>query len=169
MSEIQSKDIGKYVVYSDGRVWTKKYKRFLKPTPTRDGYLKVSIVNKGISVHRLVYQCFRGEIGEGLEIDHLDGNRINNCVDNLEAVTHKENIRRAAARGSYKNNPLRQGQNHGRAILDDIKVLTILTMPKRKKNGAKPGWSDQELADIYGVSKTRIGHIRNGREWKHLQ
>lgn len=166
---VTSKDIGKYIIHSDGRIWTKIRNKFLTPIKTKDGYHSVKIGLKTKKVHRVVYEAFRGEIPDRLEIDHINGNRTDNRIENLEAVTHKENIRRAVINGSYSNNPLRMGQMHGRSVLNDINVLTILTMPKRKPNGQKPGWSNIELAKIYGVSNTRISNIRNGREWKHLQ
>ena len=43
-------------------------------------------------VHRMVYEAFKGEIPEGLEIDHIDRNKHNNSPDNLRVVTRAENI-----------------------------------------------------------------------------
>lgn len=151
--------------YSDGRI-EKNGKSCTREN--HDGYLDVDYCKKTWRSHRLIYTIFIGEIPSGLEIDHIDGNRKNNSIHNLEPITHGENIRRAAARGSYKNNALRSGSNHGRSILDDMQVLTIRTMPKRAKNGRGSGVSNAELAKLYGVSVTRIANIRNGKEWKML-
>lgn len=151
--------------YSDGRI-EENGKSCTREN--RDGYLDVYYCKKNWRSHRLLYTIFIGEIPSGLEIDHVDGNRKNNSIDNLEVVTHKENIRRAAEKGSYKNNALRSGSSHGRSILDDMQVLTIRTMPKRAKNGRGSGVSNTELAKLYGVSVTRIVNIRNGKEWKML-
>lgn len=49
--------------------------------------------------HRLVVEHFIGDIPEGMEVDHLDGDRMNNYVGNLEVVSHKENIKRSYERG----------------------------------------------------------------------
>jgi hypothetical protein len=46
-------------------------------------------------VHRLVYESFRGPIPDGLEINHIDGNKKNNSLENLEAVTRKQNLHHA--------------------------------------------------------------------------
>ena len=155
------------IVFENGDVIGVSGKK-LKPAFNKDGYPTAKFGSRTRTIHRVLYECFKGGIPKGLEIDHIDGDRTNNSLDNLEAVTHKENIRRAALKGSYKNNPLRQGQKHGRAILDDMQVLTIRTMAKKEPNGMGDGWSHVELAKLYGVSATRIYGIRSNREWKHL-
>jgi hypothetical protein len=43
-------------------------------------------------VHRVVWETFKGEIPDGYEIDHIDGNRLNNALSNLRCVTHTENM-----------------------------------------------------------------------------
>lgn len=60
-----------------------------------NGYGRVSWDNKGVGVHRLVYEYFKGPIPEGLQTDHLC--RIRHCVnpDHLEAVTPQTNVRRS--------------------------------------------------------------------------
>ena len=58
-----------------------------------DGYRYAYLKDIGWRyVHRLVYETFVGPIPEGLEINHKDGNKLNNTVANLEATTHQKNI-----------------------------------------------------------------------------
>ena len=45
-------------------------------------------------IHRFVYECFKENIPDGLEIDHIDNNKHNNHIDNLQAITHKENMQK---------------------------------------------------------------------------
>lgn len=52
-------------------------------------------------VHILVMEAFVGPCPEGMEVDHLDSDRANSRLDNLEYVTHKENVRRASINGRY--------------------------------------------------------------------
>lgn len=54
---------------------------------------------KHFQVHRIVYECFKGPIPKGQEINHIDGNPHNNNIDNLELVTHTDNCKKA-----YHNN-----------------------------------------------------------------
>jgi len=57
-------------------------------------------------VHRVVWEAFNGPIPDRLEINHKDLNRTNNCLDNLEIVTHRENLKHAidryAAEGKFR-------------------------------------------------------------------
>lgn len=54
-------------------------------------------------VHRLVLSAFTGQVPQGMEVNHIDGNTSNNCVTNLEWVTRQENINHAHKRGSFTN------------------------------------------------------------------
>lgn len=71
----------------------------LKPWIGNHGYLTVNLLVEGVSyrclVHRLVAEVFLGEAPNDMEIDHKDGNKLNNAVINLEWVTRKENLKRA--------------------------------------------------------------------------
>lgn len=141
------------------------------PWLNKDGYEIVSIKSKHkgksahASVHSLVARKYIGERPEGYTINHKDGNKRNNHVSNLEIIPHKENVRHAWEMGLC--NPAR-GEAHGRSVLDEMKVLTIISMPKKAKNGRGKGFSNGELSRHYGVSETRISAIRNGKEWKHI-
>lgn len=67
-----------------------------KGTINRDGYGKITVKRGSyLGVHRLSYMLFKGDIGEGLTIDHLCG--VKNCInpDHLEAVTAQTNWRRS--------------------------------------------------------------------------
>ena len=70
--------------------------KVLKPGIGRDGYLNVVLSkdNKhtAFNVHRLVYETFNGKIPEGMEINHIDEDKSNNSLENLNLMTHKENI-----------------------------------------------------------------------------
>lgn len=60
-------------------------------------YMRVSLSRdckkRSFRVNRLVYETFIGKIPNGYEVHHIDGNRLNNCVDNLIAITEKEHNR----------------------------------------------------------------------------
>jgi hypothetical protein len=68
------------------------------------GYKKVVLTNNGLrstkKVHRLVASAFLGD-KKDLCVNHIDSNRSNNNVNNLEWVTHLENIRHARANNRY--------------------------------------------------------------------
>lgn len=84
-----------YLVSNTGQVYSLKTERFLKPHQNNYGYLLVILSHhgktKGFSVHRLVAQAFIPNPESLPEINHKDGNKQNNNVDNLEWVTGKQN------------------------------------------------------------------------------
>lgn len=64
------------------------------------GYERISIAgNKQLMVHRLVWETFKGEIPEDMQIDHKNNNRKDNSISNLQLVTCAENIQLKFARG----------------------------------------------------------------------
>lgn len=83
-----------YEVSDDGRVKNKKRNRLLKPRIVK-GYHRVVLceqnVCRPITVHRLVADVFCPGDHTGLQVNHKDGNKTNNCANNLEWVTQSEN------------------------------------------------------------------------------
>ena len=69
--------------------------KILKPENVFDGYERVCLFRNGKRKHyrvaTLVYEAFNGSIPEGLEIDHINGIRTDNHLDNLRAVSHRDN------------------------------------------------------------------------------
>ena len=107
---------GQYSVSNIGRVYSNRYNRFLSPYKTRFGYMHVYIHKKDYAVHRLVAYGFLGfdlSKGNNKEINHIDGNKENNRVENLEIVTHRMNIRHALESGILNINDGRDVKNLG--------------------------------------------------------
>ena len=92
---VMKKDIGNYIVYSDGNVWSKYYNRFIKPSISNTGYYRTALDNKKVSIHRLVAECFIPNTENKSCVNHKDGNRLNNNSSNLEWSTYSENIQHA--------------------------------------------------------------------------
>ena len=70
--------------------------KFIKPFQDRDGYNRISqnISAPSRQVARLVAIVWNPGYKQDLEVDHIDGNRANDAADNLEWVTHQENVQR---------------------------------------------------------------------------
>ena len=94
-----------YEITSEGKVFG-AYGKPISIRPNSDGYASFTAGRKGNRtrerVHRLVAKLFIPNPNNLPEIDHLDGNRMNSSKDNLEWVTHEENVKRAYRKGSYK-------------------------------------------------------------------
>lgn len=85
-----------YLISSMGRLWSKRANRFLHPLPTRDGYYRYALCKKGtktyVFAHRLVAQAFIPNPHQYPQINHIDENKTNNIVNNLEWCELKYNL-----------------------------------------------------------------------------
>ena len=87
---------GMYSVSTPGNVYSIRSGKLLKPNKDHGGYLYVSLFNhckqKCAKIHRLVAEAFIKNPETKRTVNHIDGNKENNCVENLEWATHSENI-----------------------------------------------------------------------------
>lgn len=85
-----------YWFNKDGRGCNIKTKKYLNTSMKNDGYLRYFLYlnrqRKVYLAHRLIYEVFNGEIKENYQINHIDGNKQNNHIDNLEMVTGSQNM-----------------------------------------------------------------------------
>lgn len=89
-----------YEVSNRGNVRNKRNGYILKPQLNRkDGYHRVSLNGKRYYVHRLVADAFFDGEHQEMDVNHIDGNRLNNDLTNLEWCTRKENIKHAYING----------------------------------------------------------------------
>lgn len=133
--------------------------RILVQTKTEKGYLRVVISGKALRVHRLVAETFIPNENNLPEINHLDGDKSNNSVENLEWSDHLSNMRHAFRTGLIPTPSF--GENARRAILKDEDALFIKKYYKRghKEFGAGV------LASKYGVHISTICKITSGKNW----
>lgn len=159
---------GLYQVSNKGNVrsWKKgRYGRSEKPrllslTKTKTGYYKVKLTSPNIFkplVHRLVAKAFIPNPINKSQVNHIDCNKINNCVDNLEWTTQQENMDHAKQHDLHT-----KGEDNNTAKLKKNDVLDI-------RNAYKLGcFSQSEIADAYNVSQTSISAIITKRNWSHI-
>lgn len=146
-----------YAVSNQGRVYSFKSGRYLRPSVSGWGYAQVGMTrNKrtfSIQVHRLVamHFCPGYAEGEGLEVDHLDGNKANNSASNLEWVTPTENRRRAYFNGLTKQCCIRNRQSSIAGITESI----VRWLREQNQNGM----SFYRLGKETGIDRRVIGAI----------
>ena len=104
---MEVQDYHNYLIYEDGSVYSKKRKKFLKPSDVL-GYLQINLYKDGkykyFYVHRLVALHYIPNPHNYPEVDHIDRDRQNNSIDNLRWVTKTMNCQNTEVR---KNNKLR--------------------------------------------------------------
>lgn len=97
---------GNYYCTEDGRVFNYKLNREVQGY-SKDGYLRIDIIRnntkKRIRKHRFIWEYFNGEIPKGFQINHIDGNKTNNSLNNLELNTAKQNAQHAGKLGLLSN------------------------------------------------------------------
>ena len=100
MRSVTYKD--KYIVYEDGNVYSLSKNKMMKPTLQKNGYYKIYICNKNTWLHRFIMEAFNGK--SDLTVDHIDGNKLNNSLDNLQYLTREENLIKSIAIPIYYDN-----------------------------------------------------------------
>ena len=150
---------GLYQVSNLGRVKSLRFgkERILKPTPDKDGYYQVDLWKGGEGktnkIHRLVMLAFFGE--SDLEVNHINGIKTDNRLENLEYCTPSENIQHALDIGL-----MAIGENHPNSKLTRACV-------ERIKYGHQ-GMTQQAISEIYGIARSLVSVIRSGKKWKHI-
>lgn len=129
----------RYLVTKVGKVYSlfgstglRKSPHLMSPNQSKDGYLKVTLTldnGKRIktSVHRILAVGFLGLDfnNKNMVVNHRDGNKSNNKIDNLEVVTKKYNSIHAAKKGLYRKNCKMKFSKKEKKILNDGKVVEI--------------------------------------------
>lgn len=117
-------------------------------------YKRVSKHQRLYYVHRLVWESAHGPLPDGSVVDHINGDKSDNRIANLEAVSHSENMRRAGHAGL-----MARGERSGVARLRDSDVLAIRS---------DSGITDTEWAKRLHVARSTVSNARTGRAWRHL-
>jgi hypothetical protein len=133
-------------------------------TPNRAGYLVYQWIdilgrNRSVRVNRLVYARFNGPLLSGYEVHHRDNNKLNNHPDNLEQVSHTQNMRLAADDGLYKSVV---GNNNPCARVTDVEIEKACILLRQRLGVPR-------VARALGVTLTTINNMIRGRTWQHLR
>jgi len=153
---------GLYQVSSLGRVYSLFYNRILKPFRNQKGYLRVDLRGKKRTtkvVHRLVLEAFTGPQPK-LQVNHINGIKDDNRLENLEWVTNQQNIDHAWKLGlGFRLT----GSLHPRATVTEEDVLKI------RNTKLSSNYGIEDLAKEFNTTGHVIRGIRYNKNWKHVK
>jgi len=133
--------------------------------PTERGWLRVKINNTDYRVHRIVWKMYYGEDPPvGLEIDHINRNKVDNRISNLRVVTHKENLANSA-RVLFKKPPKPQKTQEELAEIRRIvgkktSKAIVITLPSGEEK-----WypSMSEAATAEQINQGNLSAVASGK------
>ena|SRR5699024_8136269 len=120
------------------------------------GYMRLSYEENGIRYHafehRVIFALHHGvdELYKHECIDHIDGNKSNNRIENLRGLSIKENTKQAESLGLFKRT---YGELNGMHILTDKEVEEIRDLYRNKR------YNQYELGSLYNVSQSHVSNI----------
>lgn len=162
---------GFYEASSEGNVrrihrYGRAHVHLLRPGSRRD-YANFTLClesqAKTFCAHRLVWEAFNGQIPAGMQINHKNGDKRDNRLSNLEICTPSENTLHAVhvLHRPWTKPPHVPGTKNGRAKINEEAVQEIRRLRQL-------GWSQQKIADAFGIHQTGVSALLRGLTWKHL-
>jgi len=151
----QIKSIDRFVQHNYGGL-KKAWGRVLRQSKQRNGYLAVPICVLGkerrMNIHRLVALAFLGE--STLQVNHIDGNKTNNHISNLEYCTSSDNLKHSFKLGLSSI----KGERHPAAKFTNAQILEI-------RNKVQRGERITDIALAYHVAISTISNIKKGTNY----
>ena len=148
-----------YYIDEHGNIFSEYSNKFLTHERTKNGYLRVEIQGKHYLVHRLVAMAFLGIKSNEYEVNHKDQNPENNDIDNLEWVTHKENINYEPTK-QLRTASIARGERCNFSKLTEKEVREIISLLDK--------YTNSELASMFNVDRKSVYNIRAHKTWAHL-
>lgn len=153
-----------YYANDNGSIYSSISHKTLSYQLDKDGYAKVQLSSTDgkrhrYSVHRLILENFNPIEGmQNLQVNHIDGNKLNNKLENLEWCNCSENQMHAYRIG-LKN---QKGDKNNASRLTEKQVLEIIDLLLSKQ------FTYKEIASKYNVHEETIGAIKRKKNWKYL-
>jgi hypothetical protein len=140
--------------------------RILKPHTNSSGYYQINLNRKSVrttfAIHQLVAQAFLDNRSRKPLVNHINGIKTDNNVNNLEWATYSENLEHA-----YKNRLRRAVKTNEVASKNYKRKLTEQQVREIKLLIAAKSLTLKQIANQYDVGRSTIGSIKSGRNWSH--
>ena len=110
------------------------------------------------TMQRLVYSAFHGPIPDGYQVDHVNHQRSDNRLENLQLLTPAENQRKTIRAG--RNNPPKgEGHRWARLTVDQVREI---------RRRAAAGERSSLIATDFGIRREYVWAVATGRSWRHV-
>lgn len=162
---------GYFRIDGEGRIWRTAIKNWIKPFikiteremkhVNKFGYIQISFDKNGktylCSAHRLVWIYFNGEIPDNKQINHKNGIKHDNRLENLELVTPSQNDKHAFKIGLKCH----KGEKHPQSKLteNDVRLIIFRYLT---------GETQRKIAKDFNISNQHVSSIVNCKTWGHI-
>lgn len=159
-------DFDRYIISKDGNIYSKYWKKYLDGKKDKDGYVIVSLKTKdgkdgSFRQHRVIWYYFNGEIPDEFVVNHIDEDKSNNSLDNLNLLTKPQNNRWGTA---IKRRAEKQTNNHNSKPIFQFTLTGELVNTYPSLNEVRRSGYDQ--GNICGCLKGRYKSSK-GYIWKY--
>lgn len=156
-----------FQVNENGEVYSKRTGKILVQGTSKTGYKVISSKIGGrngkhicLRIHRLVAEVFIPNLENKPFVNHIDGNKTNNSVLNLEWCTGSENVQHA-----YDTNLLIsiKGKDRYNSVLteDDVRKIRELYVPKK--------FGKRKIAALLNLPVNAVQGVCSGKTWTHIE
>ena len=158
----------KYDVSDNGEIRNAETKHVLKATQNSNGYMMIVVRPngrasfKGVIVHRAVAETFIPNANGYKQVNHIDGDKHNNAVSNLEWCNQSMNMKHAFAHGLMNNSRFR-GQGAYGSKLKEEDIIEIRKLCDERK------FTKKRIAEMYNCSLSNIKLIAGRKTWYWLE
>ena len=157
-----------YYITDQGEIYNKNTGNILKQKKELDGYIRVSLMKKTggttyVQLHRVLMMAFKPiENMKKLQVNHIDGNKENNILSNLEWVTAKQNIQHAI-QNNLMNFDYLYGEKSNLSNYTEKDAIRVIELLKSNL------YTDKQISKITGYPiRSFIAKIRRKETWKYL-
>lgn len=159
MKNLSEIGFDKYCACPSGRIYSLRSGRYLRQVVQANGYCQVTLCQDGkrsnFLVHRLIAIAFIPNPQDKPTVNHINGNKQDNSLVNLEWMTQQEQVHHSILTG------LRYGTRNPDRSLDDEKAHQVCKL-------IADSWRNKDIAEAIGIDQQIVANIRYGKDYQEI-